>query len=426
MTNGGIRLASLAMGILAASACSAYAQQAGETGADLTDVRGQSVMERQRPGYDAAGIRAGGFMVYPTASVTEAYNDNIFATSNNETDDFITTLRAGVAVNSTWSRHALNLNAALLQDFYADSSAEDRFDWNIGAGGTLNVTSATALTGALAYAQRHEDRGDPSSPAAADEPIEYNLFTGNAALAQNFARMTVTVGGEYLDYDYDDSSTAGGVPIDQDFRDREEYYERVRLAYNVSPDTNFFIEGQLDQREYDLQPPVVGITRDSDGWQVTVGSEFRLTNLARGGAYIGYQERDYDEATFSDTDGLAYGANVDWFVTPMTTVTFTADQSVQETTVGGSSGFDRQVFGVNVDHELMRNLILSGGASYGTNEFNSSARDDDLLGASAGLLYLMNRNIDIGLRYSYEDRDSNVAAADYTRNVVAITLTGKL
>lgn len=426
MTNGGIRLVSLAVGILAASTCSVYAQQAGETGTDLVDVRGQSVTERARPGYDAAGIRAGGFMVYPTASVTEAYNDNIFATSNNETDDFITTLAARVAVNSTWSRHALNLNAGLSQDFYADSTDEDRFDWDIGASGTLDVTSATSLTGALAYAQRHEDRGDPSSPAAANEPIEYNLFTGNAALAQNFARMTATVGGEYRNYNYDDSSTSGGVPIDQDFRDREEYYERVRLAYNVSPDTNIFVEGQLDQREYDLQPPVVGVTRDSDGWQVVVGSEFRLTNLAQGGAYIGYQERDYDEATFADTDGLAYGANIDWFVTPLTTVTFTADQSVQETTVGGASGFDRQVFGVNVDHELMRNLILSGGASYGNNDFNSNPREDDLLGASAGLLYLMNRNVDVGLRYTFEDRDSNVAAADYTRNVVAITLTGKL
>ena len=183
---------------------------------------------------------------------------------------------------------------------------------------------------------------------------------------------------------------------------------------------------QLDQREYDLQPPAVAVTRDSDGRQVVVGSEFRLTNLAQGGAYIGYQERDYDAAAFGDTDGLAYGANVDWFVTPLTTVIFTADQSVQETTVGGASGYDRQRLGVDVDHELMRNLILSGGASYGSNDFNSSPREDDLLGAHAGLLYLLNRNFDVGLRYTFEDRDSNVAAADYTRNVVAITLTGKL
>ncbi|MBC7102844.1 MAG: outer membrane beta-barrel protein [Parvibaculum sp.] len=409
-----------------ASASGAFAQQAGEAETELSDVRGQSVMERARPGYDAAGIRAGGFMVYPTASVTEAYEDNIYATPTNETDDFVTTLRAGVAVNSTWSRHALNLNAGLAQQFYADNGDEDRFDWNVGAGGALDITSMTALSGSLSYAQRHEDRGDPSSPAAANEPIEYTLFTGTAALSQNFARMTATVGGEYLDYDYDDSATAGGGPIDQDFRDREEFIERVRLAYNVSPDTNIYVEGQLDQREYKEAPIPPAQVRDSEGMQVVVGSEFRLTNLAQGGAYVGYQERDYDAATFGDTDGLAYGANVDWFVTPLTTVIFTADQSVEETTIGGSSGYDRQRFGVDVDHELMRNLILSGGASYGSDDFNSSPREDDLIGASAGLLYLLNRNFDVGLRYTFEDRDSNDATADYTRNVVALTLTGKL
>lgn len=423
MTHGGIRLASLAAGMLVASACGAYAQEADT---QLQDVRGQSVMERARPGYDAAGIRAGGFMVYPEASVTESYNDNIYATPTNETDDLVTTLAAGVAVNSTWSRHALNLNARVSQDLYADNSDEDRFDWTIGGGGKIDVTSMTALNGSVSYAQLHEDRGDPSSPAAADEPIEYNLFRGAASISQDFARMTATLGGEYRDYDYDDGTTSAGVNIDQDFRDRAEYVEHLRLAYNLSPDTNIYVEGQLDQREYDQQPPTVAVSRDSEGWQTVVGSEFRLTNLAQGGVYIGYQERDYDSPAFADTDGLAYGANVDWFVTPLTTVKFRADQSVQETTVGGSSGYDRQVFGIDVDHELMRNVILSGGASYGNNDFNSSAREDDLIGAHAGVLYLLNRNFDIGLRYTFEDRDSNVATADYTRNVVGITLTGKL
>lgn len=423
MTHGGIRLASLAMGMLVASTYGAYAQEADT---ELQDVRGQSVTERARPGYDAAGIRAGGFMVYPSVSLTGSYDDNIYATPTNETDDFITTLAANLAVNSTWSRHALNLNARVSQDFYADNSDEDRLNWQVGGDGQIDVTSQTALTGSLAYAQLHEDRGDPSSPAAADEPIEYNLFTGSAAISQDFARMTATLGGEYRNYDYDDGSTAAGVNIDQDFRDRDEYIERLRLAYNLSPDTNVYVEGQMDQREYDQQPPAVAFTRDSEGWQVVVGSEFRLTNLAQGGAYIGYQEREYDAAGFADTDGIAYGANVDWFVTPLTTVTFRADQSVEETTVGGASGYDRQVFGIDVDHELMRNVILSGGASYGNNDFNQSVREDDLIGAHAGISYLLNRNFDIGLRYTFEDRDSNIATADYTRNVVGLTLTGKL
>lgn len=426
MTRRGTRVAPLAMGLLMASTLGVAAQDTLDAGTELRDVRGQSVMERARPGYDAAGIRAGGFMVYPEASVTGSFDDNIYASENNEEEDFITTLAARVTVSSTWSRHALSLRGGISQELYADNSDEDRFNWNVKGGGQIDVTSSTALTGAIGYAQLHEDRGDPSSPAAASEPVEYNLFSTEAGLAQRFNRVTVSLGGEYLDYDYDDTTSVGGAPIDQDFRDREHFIERLRVAYSLSPDTNIFVEGQLDQRQYDQQPPAVPLNRDSDGWQAVVGSEFRLTNLAQGGVYAGYQEREYDDPTLANTDGLTYGANVDWFVTPLTTVTFTADASVQETTVAGASGYDRQQFGVDVDHELMRNIILSGGLSYANNDFNDSGREDDIIGASAGLTYLLNRNFDVMLGYTYTDRDSSAAGSSYTRNVVGLTLTGKL
>lgn len=423
MTRGGTRVASLTVGILLASTLGAMAQEAGT---DLRDVRGQSVMERARPGYDAAGIRAGGFMVYPSASITGAYNDNIYATPNNETDDFITTLAARVNVNSTWSRHALSLRGGVSQDIYADNSDENRFDWDVGAGGQIDITSRTALSGSLGYAELHEDRGDPNSPAAASEPVEYTLFTAAADLRQKFNRVSVGIGGEYREYDYDDLTSVGGLPIDQDFRDRQEYYERARVGYDVSPDTNIYIEGQLDQRKYDQQPPIVAVNRDSDGRQIVVGSDFRLTNLAQGGVYIGYQEREYDSAAFGDTDGLAYGANINWFVTPLTTVAFKADSSVEETSVLGASGYDRQRFAVDVDHELLVNLILRGGASYENDDFNDSTREDDIIGAKAGVVYLLNRNLDLELGYRFTDRDSNNPAFDYTRNMVGLTLTGKL
>ncbi len=417
------RIAPLAFGLVVASAFGAVAQEADT---DLIDSRNQSVAERARPGYDAVGIRSGGFLIFPEASIGESYNDNIFATPTNETDDFITTLAADVAVVSTWSRHALNLRGGLSQDFFADNSDEDRLDWNVGGDGRVDVTTSTALSGSLNYAQLHENRGDPNAPTSASGPVEYKLFTASADFSQRFNRVAVSLGGDYADFNYDDVTSVLGATIDQDKRDREEYAERLRFSYLVSPDTNVYLEGQLDQRKYDQQPPAVALNRDSDGWQVVAGSEFRLTNLAQGGLYVGYQEREYDDATLSDTDGIVYGANIDWFVTPLTTVVFSAKSSVEETTVGTASGYDEDRFGVSIDHELMRNVIVSGGASYTQDDFNDTPRQDDILGAHAGVKYLLNHNFDIGLGYTYTDRDSNATGFDYTRNVVGLTLTGKL
>ncbi|MCE9649107.1 MAG: outer membrane beta-barrel protein [Parvibaculum sp.] len=406
--------------VLAGSSGSAFAADP-----ETTDLRG-SVAERPRPSYDAVGIRAGAFMILPQASVSEKYNDNIYATDTNETDDFITTLGASIAVNSGWSRHALNLNAGVSKDIYADNTGENRLDWNVGANGRLDVTRDTRLSGGASYAQLHEDRGDPNSPAAAAEPTEYDLLSANAAFDQRFNRLTARVSGGYENYDYKDVAATGGGIIDQDDRDRVQYEEALRLGYDVSPDTNVYVQGTLNQRDYDLSPPAVLTNRNSDGYAVAVGSDFRLSSLAQGGIFVGYQSQSYDNSAFSDVSGLSYGADVEWYMTPLTTVTFNAAATVEETTSVGASGYLSQTVGIRVDHELLRNVLLNGRVSYSNDDYEGINRTDDIIRAGLGVDYLVNRNFTLSLGYDFANKDSDVAGVDYTRNQIGLTLTGKL
>ena len=411
---------------IAATALYAVPVSVASAQEEIVDNRNVGVRDRVRPGYDAAGVRAGGFTVFPEASVTGTYDDNIFAADVGEVDDFITTLAAGVSVQSNWSRHALNLNAGLAQYLYADNSDEDRLDWNVGGNGRVDITRDTNISGGLSYAQLHEDRGAPNAPGLAAEPTEYALFQANAALAHRFNRVTTRVGVGYADYDYDDAPLIGGGVLDQDFRDREEFEQFLRLGYDVSPDTNLYIQGTLNQREYDQKPPVVALNRDSDGWAVVGGSEFRLSNLAQGEVYVGYQEQSYDDPTLSDISGLAFGAGVDWFVTPLTTIRIDAASTVEETVAAGASGFLDQSVGLGIDHELMRNVIIGARASYANQDYEGIARSDDVIRAGLGVDYLLNRNFSVGLGYDYTDRDSNVLGLDYTRNEIGLTLRAAL
>ena len=390
-----------------------------------TDQR-DNVRYRTRPAYDAVGIRAGGFTVFPLASVAGKYDDNIYATDVNETDDFITQLSTAVEVNSNWSRHALNLNAGVSQYIYADNTDENRLDWNVGVNGQLDVTRNSQFRGAVGYQQAHEDRGDPSSPATASEPIKYTLLTGTASFDQKFNRLTARVSGGYSEYDFKDAVSTVGVVIDQDNRDRQQYEEALRLGYDVSPDTNVYVQGTLNQRNYDLTVPVVLVNRDSDGYAVVVGSDFRLSNLMQGGIFVGYQRQSYDDPTLAESKGLAYGANVEWYVTPLTTITFDAASTIEETTTIGASGYNAQNAGVRIDHELLRNVLLNASASYENDDYEGLARTDDKIRAGLGLDYLLNRNFTFGVGYDYTDNNSNVAGNDYKRNVVGLTLTGKL
>src|SRR5689334_14678398 len=58
------------------------AQGQGQTPGVFARDRNVSVTERPRPGYEALGLRAGGFMLWPKLTVANEYNDNIFATQN--------------------------------------------------------------------------------------------------------------------------------------------------------------------------------------------------------------------------------------------------------------------------------------------------------------------------------------------------------
>ena len=395
-----------------------------DTGMKISDMRG-NVRNRTRPGYDAVGIHAGAFTVYPQASVTGSYDDNIYATDSGTKSDFITALASNVYVYSDWSRHALNFQAGVKKSFYNSHSGENRLDWNVGADGRIDVTRDTRLDGALSYQQLHEDRGDPNSPGASSEPVPYTLLKGSAGINQRFNRMTASVIGDYNEYNYDNVVSTTGVPISQDFRDRKEYDESLKVGYDVSPDTNVYMRGTLNQRKYNQHPPVVALNRDSKGYEVAVGSDFRLSNLAQGGVYVGYQSQTYDSAALSDNNGLSYGADVEWYVTPLTTVTLNADSTINETFTT-ASGYLSLSVGLRVDHELLRNLLLNANVGYQNDDYSGLSRTDDITTAGLGAQYLLNRNFSVDLGYSYTNRDSSVLGADYSRDVVGLTLTGKL
>jgi len=389
----------------------------------ITDVRGQSVRERARPGYDALGIRAGSFLILPKVDLAETYNDNIYATDTNTESDFVTAVSPSISVQSLWSRHALGLNAGLSQYWYGSKTAEDRLDWNFGANGRLDVLRDTNITGSASYRQAHEDRGSANSPTSAAEPVEYHLFDSSLGLFQRFNRVTAQLKGTFDQYDYKNVALIGGGTLNEDSRDRNEYGGGLRLGYDLSPDTNIYAEGKLNKRSYDMSAPV---DRNSNGYEAVVGSEFKLSRLAQGEVYVGYQRQTYDASYYSATSGLAYGAKVNWFVTPLTTVRLSAASTIEESIDPGASGYMSQKVGIGLDHELLRNLILSGDVSYENDDFGNISRQDDVTSALFGATYLLNNFFAVGVNYGIVDRSSNVPGADYTQNQVGFTLRGQL
>ncbi|MCX8102448.1 MAG: outer membrane beta-barrel protein [Geminicoccaceae bacterium] len=388
-------------------------QQAPEPSPNVT------VEERRRPQFDPLGIRAGGFLIFPRLQLGLEYDSNVFATENNEEDDFGLLIRPGLSINSQWSRHALNLTAFGDFALYEEFDENNYQDFGASVDGRLDITRSDVLNGSLSLARRHEGRDDPESTRAGDIR---QYFDGLARLAyrKEFTRVFGVIGGSIGRLDYIEGN------FDEDVRDRNTYGIDLRVGYEISPRFDVFVQGDYSITKYDRNRDNAGFEQDSTGWGISVGTAIDFTGLLFGEASVGFIRRDYDDGDLDDINGPGAAVNLTWNVTTLTSILFDASSAIVETTQFGASGNLRSTAGVEVQHELLRNLILIGRLGLQRDDFEGIDRTDHTFRARAGARYLLNRNLSLDGGYEFATRDSDVRGADYDRHVLRIALTGRL
>ncbi len=362
-----------------------------------------TVRDRPRPDYEAVGIKAGGFTVYPRVTGSVEYNDNIYATKANEESDTIWRVKPEVAVRSDWSRHALGAFASASVNRYSDFGTEDTEEYTLAVNGRLDIVRGANVAGSVQYQALTEPRTSPQSPVGSVKPIEYDLVSSKLTAVKEFNRLRLT--GRLTDYDFDykDGVNIAGGTVEQDTRDRNEFYYGGKAEYAVSPDTALTLALLGNTKDYDLA--IAG--RDSDGYVATVGANFELTDVVRGDINVGYMKQTYDLASYGKIDGFSADGKVEWFPTALTTVTATGGRTIEESVAGGSPGYVSSNIGASVDHELLRNVLLSANASFGKDNYEKIDRDDKRTGAGASVAYLLNRRVGVFVTYTYLKQDSS-------------------
>lgn len=389
--------------------------------------RNVSVLERPHQEYEAIGIRAGSFMVFPKAELRVETNDNLFATSAQEQSDQLGILRADLLAQSGWSRHSLTAYATLEAGRYADFDSEDYETYSAGIDGRADILRTAFATAGLFMGHSVEPRTNANTPSASARPIEFDVSKVNAAASRTFNRLRLKVQSEWQVLDYKDGATALGANIDQDGRDRDVVTYSGRADYAVSPDTAFFVQAIGNAHDYRRASTALVPARDSNGYQLLAGADFDISNLVRGEIAVGVVGQNFDDPAFEDTENVGGRALVEYFPTQLTTVTFTASRSVEDSAITSSGGFVSSAVGVQIDHELRRNVILTARAGLSRDNFDGIDRTDDHVTAGLGATYLINRNLGISGLYSVADQSSDGLnnGTDYRVNRLAISLVGQ-
>lgn len=389
-----------------------------------TDSRTTTVQGRERPELDALGLKAGGFTAFPSLEVEGVYDDNIFLDQTGEIDDFITTVSPALRLNSNWSSHALNFSGSGDIVRYSDNAAEDNDTFKLNANGRIDVRRDTQISAGLGFEKGVEDRGSVDD-ANGITPTDFKVETFDVGFFNKWNRVSLKVDGNFTRRDFDDVRTTGGVTNNDD-RDRDEFKLDVRGGYEIQPQYEAFAQVILSAVNYEDALDDAGVDRDNEGFEVRGGARIDLTGLLFGDVFLGYISRDYEDSTLTAVDEFSAGVDLTWNVTPLTTVKGGVKRGISETTLASASGNLSTSINASVDHELLRNLILTGRAGATRNEFEGTDREDDTIQAGIRAKYLLNRYVYLTLGYDYATKDSTAANSDYDSNKFLFRIRGQL
>jgi hypothetical protein len=357
-------------------------------------------------------MRLGGLNLHGRLDLGIASSDNIFAEETGEDDDLIYSAGIHGRLETDRSRHALAIDAGAVFTGYDDFSSEDAETGYAGIFGRLDIGARSHVSARARIAHDVEPRNDPDAPTTG-APVEFDRTDLSVTGMHTFNRFRVSATAARSEREYDDA---------QNFRDFDQTGLTGRVEAEVSPRIGLLVEATVDERDYDNVPAL-----NSEGKTFLVGATINFTDLMRGEVAVGKFERDYDGA--NDTDGLAVAANLEWYITRLTTVILNARRN-SEDVVGGNTAlpYVESQFGVRVDHEVRRNVIATVGTQFGQREYDVVDRDDDFWSADVGVDYMLNPRVAVQARYRYDQVESRGVNRfrDYEENRFSLGLSFRL
>lgn len=388
--------------------------------------------------YEPTGIDVGSLRLKPYVEGAFGYDTNPARVQNPSKSSTLGRVDAGVSMESLWSVHSLkgelragysdymNIknvdrpDAAGKIDGRIDITRDSSFDY----GGTVNVTTIRAGS--------PEIQPGSTNITSTNQPISWNV-NGYVGGTHRFNRLELSLRGTIGRAETGDATFSDGSKQQLHLNDYTTLGVTPRISYEVSPLFKPFVEASIDQRTYDSTTDVNGFQRNSRGYTLRAGASFEIDGKLRGEASGGYVEREYKDQRLVKLHGPTLDAALIYTATPLTTVTLRGSTTVNETTVPNASGAISRRAQVEIAHDLLRNVKITGQASYQVTSYQgqniaatytggSTGLNERFLSAGVKAEYSLTRTVVVKASYAHERLNTTATGADYTTNIFLLGL----
>lgn len=348
---------------------------------------------------------------YPNVELDYGYDDNVKRAESNTRDSTFAHLMPDLRWVGAFGKHVVRVGYLGGYAKYFDEPDENYMDHYLGADVKLDLTQKLDVNAGVGFRRGHETRFQTTGNDGAD-PNVWNQW--NAKLEAIYGRRIATaqIGAayEHTDRKYKNNG--------QDIRDYVGDVITLTGYYNLGPRTQLLVEPSYGTYEY------LKTDQDNDVVKILAGVVWTATAKTTGKARIGAYNKDFDieKALQKDTSGTWVDLEVVWEPKTYSTVVLRARRDTKDAALGTGGSYESTLLSAAWEHELTETTELQLGLSYQSDNYVEVNRDDDFIGAYIGISRAITRNITVGARYDFTQRDSSVINNDFDNNMITVGL----
>ncbi len=360
-------------------------------------------------------INLGRLKIYPELSLTETYRSNIYQTQSDTKSDFITTTRPGIRLDYQFgARHSLTMeyNAGWLS--YARYSKNNY--WDQRANGLLKLDFAGGLEFTLGN-RFTKSVLEQTATVGRQRPYQQNIT--DTSLAYRFAdrwKAQAKYSRDAMSFDHYYDRTAdylqdlfGGVMYYR-FTGRTAAlleYDRVMKNFDRNDSSNSKSDNVYFGLTFDPAGKLQGEFKAGYGWKKFVHDVANRDNSPKTWIVLG---------------------NVTQNFTPYTSLSFLASRQLNDDTDFGNASYENTRASATLQHFFTGKLGGTATATYQLSNYldnytepvtnASKKRKDNRWELGGGMIYKMQKWLEVRLEYQYINKQSNFETYSFDENRV--------
>jgi len=368
--------------------------------------------------YAALGIRAGGFIFYPSLTLTTGYTTNAAGVAGSGGSAY-GALAGELALRSDWAQNELSVIMRGADEKFFDGTTADQPTASLQATGRIDVTPDWSVALAGGYSYETQSLSDPNFPAGVDTPPGVDGLNASVEVDRHGGPALVQLESEVLRTIYE-NGTSGGSVVDQGDRTNTVVGTRLRVGYEVGGSVTPFVEAELRRRFYDQRVDDQGIMRSGSIQAYRAGLMVDRGPVLSGEIAAGYQRADFDDPTLAPLSAFDIDGSLVWSPSRLTRITFASATTIEASTDPASSGSVVHDNSIDLAYDWRRNVTFDGTLGVRNERFQGTGQIDTDYRAGLAITWKANRWFYLTGGYQHEWLVSTVAGRGYQSDAIRI------